>query len=212
METTTLIVQLAEDAKPVRRLPGPWQLFGLWSAATLLSAAVMLTTMGLRPDVVVQMTRPLFWLEIIALLALISSTAVAALWRAFPDQRQQGWINVLPLGPLLLYGGTVVYRLLVPEATDAPLGDHHGLECSLCITIAALVPAGVLLYLVRKGATTQPRRSGFLALLAAASLGHLLLKFAEANDHVPHFLLWHLLPIVVLGLLGGGLGKKLLVW
>jgi len=210
-QTNDIINRLATEAKPVTQ-PNPWRMLSLWLFATLISSMGLMGLMGLRPDLAVQLQQPLFLLEVGTLLTLILSTALAAVWLSFPDQRQQPWVCRLPLLPLAFYLALMGYRLAVPEATMPPLEKENGINCGLCLILYALVPATFLFFLVRRAATTTPRRTGMIAMLAAASIGHLVLKFIEPNDAVQHAIVWHITPVLLLGFMGGLLGKKYLAW
>ena len=206
------IDRLAADCRPTSPAPRPAGAVALWLALSCGISLMLTFIIALREDLATQMTRGLFWAEIATLTALVASSCVSAVWLAFPDLRQQRWVVLLPLPFLAMYTCLLAYRVLVPEATLPPIGENNGLDCGLCITLFALIPGLTLFYIMRCYGTTHPRAAGALGLLTSASIGHLALKFAEANDSVPHLLVWHLLPIIGLGLIGGWLGKKYLSW
>ena len=206
------INRLAAECKPAAPAPVPARAVALWLALSCGVSLLLTLMMELREDLPTQLGQSLFLAEIAVLTALVISSCVSAVWLAFPDLRQQRWVVLLPLPLLTLYICMLIYRLLVPAATLPPIGEIHGTACSICITLFALLPGLTLFRIMRRYATTRPCAAGALALLASASIGHLALKFAEANDSVPHLLVWHMVPIILLGLLGGWLGRKFLSW
>jgi hypothetical protein len=212
METSELISRLAEQPAPRCAGACPYSMVSRWLGVTFGGIIIMVAFLGLRPDLSLRLAEPLFLAEIAVLFLLLVASGMSACWLAFPDQRQQPWLVKLPLVPLTVYAALIAYRLSVPEATAAPLEKDNGIDCALCITGMAIVPAFTLLYLVRRCATTVPRLTGAVALLAAAVSGHLMLKFVEANDSLPHFAVSHLLPILLLCGIGFLLGKKILAW
>jgi hypothetical protein len=193
-------------ANPVRLLSG-------WLVVTILSILLFTIYLEPRADLMTQLSSPLYWLEIVVLSGLIISIAVVAIWLCFPDLRQTSWAFYLPVPFLLLYLGAVIYRLLYPETIALPLPDQgHGIECAICITVVAVIPALWMFRILRRHATVHPKMAGAVTLLTAASIGHLVLKIVEMNDSIGHMLFWHVGPILLLTAFGVFLGSKFLRW
>lgn len=213
MQTDDFIAGLTRTLdKPVRPAT-PWRMFASWLAIVLPAFLIVAAWLDWRVDFAARLQEPLFVLEIMLLAALVLASALSSFWHAFPDLRQQPLAALAPLPLLLAYAGLLLFRALVPAATAEPLDiGHNSLDCVLCITLFAPLPAGLMLWQIRRGASTTPRRAALLALLVAGATGHLLLKFVEANDDVLHLLTSHLLPILVLGGLGWLAGRKILAW
>jgi hypothetical protein len=76
----------------------------------------------------------------------------------------------------------------------------------------SMLPAIWTLYEMRKFASTHFRWAGSIALLSAFSVGAIWLRLHEVNDSIVHLIEWHYLPMIAFGLVGWGLGKKLLQW
>lgn len=213
METQDFIASLARDAARPPKTANPWTMFGIWSVVTFAAVVVMATIQELRIDIGDRLAEPLFVFELLLLILLVLSAGMSAFWHAFPDFRQQSWVLHAPLPLLAVYAGLLLFRALVPAATAEALDiEHSGFNCALCITLFAPLPAGLMLWQIRHGATVVPRRTGLLALLVAGAVGHLLLKFVESNDGVLHLLTAHLLPILALGAVGWLAGRKILAW
>ena len=144
------------------------------------------------------------------LLGLFIATSVSAVLLAFPDLHQKralalasAWMLVLFL--LILF---FVWRSDVPPA---PL-PVHDIECTLGITMMALLPAMWIFYSMRKYASTHYRLAGGVALLSAFSVGALWLRLHEQTDSIAHVVEWHYLPMIAIGLIGLWLGKVMLKW
>lgn len=58
----------------------------------------------------------------------------------------------------------------------------------------------------------MPLQAGFIAVIAAVSVGAITLRLAEPNDQIAHLLVWHYLPSVFFASLGALLGRYLLRW
>lgn len=67
-------------------------------------------------------------------------------------------------------------------------------------------------YFMRHQASTHCAIAGSVALLSAFSVGALWLRLEEVNDSILHVVEWHYLPMLAIGILGLGLGKKILKW
>jgi hypothetical protein len=201
------------EVKPVKQAASPLQAFSLWLAVTLLSSLLLLAFSDHRSDMDLQMQSSLFLAESASLLLLIISTAFAAVWLSYPDLRQKKWVLYLPLPWLVLYFALTVWRFIYVDfmnIADEDMGS--GFACVLCITLYSVVPGLWMFFTLRKYATTRPFLTGAISMLASASVGILVLKFAESNDSVQHLMLWHLLPALILGLGGAYLGRKFLSW
>lgn len=208
----TTIERLAAATTRAEAPPTPSRAIALWLVVSLGVSLLMMLTMTMRTDLAAQCQQNSFWCEAIVLVGLIVSSSMSAIWLSYPDLRQQRWVVALPLPFLAAYSFLLISRALVPVTATAALEADHNIACGLCITMFALIPGFMLFRIMRRYATAHPSSAGALALLASASIGNLALKFAEANDSVPHLLLWHVTPIILLGFVGGWLGKKFLSW
>ena len=213
-DTDTLIARLSSEAisrKPVRS-PRYW-------AVRLLAVLVVYGVgtqlcLGLRPDLAMQITRPLFVGEIALLVALLFTSVIASVLAMYPDAYQKPALLKLPYALFLLLLGLVAIQLLMP--LDArmvmPLPGAHGIECALCIGSVAVIPAALIFMLLRKGASVRQSQAGSFAVLAASSIGCLTLRLAEANDSMVHLASWHYGPTILFAALGAGIGKIMLKW
>jgi len=207
------IERLLADTAPAKPVTRPAASFGLWVLVTFVSTACLVCFSAVRPDMAAQLASPLFLSEIATLFLLIISTALVAIWLCYPDLLQKRWVIYLPLLPLALFVVETIYRGLHPELSVVlPQDIDNGINCVSCIAMYALVPGFWMFYTLQRHATVYPRLAGAISLLAASSIGLLILKFVEGNDPISHLLVWHITPVILLGCLGGFLGKKYLSW
>lgn len=213
--TQQLIRSLSQEAKPARLMQGPITL-SLKLAAVLLTYALALGfVLEFREDLAVQLSRPMYLAEMVALFMVFLTTLVAAVHLSYPDYYQKQLILPVPilsmaaLAALLLLQGTMpTDPLMVLTGEHA----HHTYECTICIAASSIIPAAVLFMVVHRGATVRPRLAGGFVVLSAAAVGCLMLRLAEANDSLTHLLVWHYVPTVLFAGLGVVLGKRLLKW
>ena len=207
------IASLVAATEPQVTPARPFRLLGQWLGVTLVSTAVLLLFLSRRADLATQLTAPVYRGELASLFLIIPSTAVAAIWLSFPDMRQRAWVLALPLVPVAAFAFLSFYRLAHPEITIIPPPEQaHGVNCALCVTVFSIIPGCWMFHILRRQATAFPVAAGMVSLLASASIGLLGLKIVEMNDSVLHLLVWHIVPMLLLGAAGGILGRKYLSW
>ncbi len=205
-----LVADLADDAAPVKPASHPYLLSIKWMAAAAVYLAVALAVSGVRPDLAHALARPLFAAEVVALLLVFIATSLSAALLAFPDMHQKRGLASAPAWMFALF---VLVMLLAwrADSPPAPL-PVHSFECTLSITLFALLPALWTFYAMRMHASTHYYRGGSIALLSAFSVGALWLRLHEVNDSILHVVEWHYLPMMAAGILGVWLGRVLLKW
>ena len=211
--TTDLIAQLSSEAKPLKPLRAPtyWG-FRLLMVLALYGVATQVF-LGLRPDLAMQFTRPLFALEIALLSLLLITSSIASVLVMYPDAYQKQNLLKLPYGIFALLVGLILFQFSMPhDARMVPESGAHGIKCALCIASVALIPSALIFALLRKGASVRQFQAGTFALLAASSIGCLTLRLAEANDSLIHLASWHYLPTLIFATIGAIVGKWLLRW
>lgn len=215
MNTADLIQSLAAAQKKTQRLVAPKTLLIRLLFGVFVYAAITAFVQEIRPDLMAQLQRPFYLIELASLLFLLISSLAASVYLVFPDHYQQEKIVRLPLYALGVFLLVFAFQLgLPPDAgmvIDVSEGIHT-LECTLCILGVAVIPSILLTVLGRKGATTKPMLLGAYSILAATSIGWLLLRVVEMQDDPLHLLMWHYLPMLGLATLGAALGKIIFKW
>lgn len=214
INTTDLIAQLSTDAKLTSKARTP-----IYWAVRLLSVVIIYAIgcqlfLGLRPDLTIQLARPLFAFEILLLSLLFISSAAASILAMYPDAYQKPQLLKLPYGIFIALAGLVTFQLMTPHDTRMVMPEisAHGMECAICIASLALIPSALIFTLLRKGASVRQFQAGSFAVLAASSIGCLTLRFAEANDSIIHLVQWHYMPTLLFATVGALAGKWLLKW
>lgn len=213
MKTTDLIAQLSQQpGKPSLRPPAYYAsrvalVLGGYAVATQLF-------LGIRSDLLMQLSRPLFTLELVLLFMLTIASGWGAVLSMYPDAYQRR----MPLRlPYIIFAALLVLILLqlrMPEDArmQMPGVGAHGMECALCIASVALFPSVILFGLMRRGASLSPLKAGSFAVFAATGIGCFTLRFAEANDSLIHLAQWHYFPTLIFAALGTLVGHYLLRW
>lgn len=210
--TAKMIEELSHQA-PLRPMPHPsywaWRLVAVLVLYGVASAAYL----GFRPDIALQLARPLFAIEIALLAGLAGTSMLAALLTMYPDGYQQPFLLKLPYVFFGLLSAMIIFQLFMPPDVRMQLPENvHGMECALCIAALTFIPSAILFSIVRIGATVHPLQSGIFVVMAASAIGGLMLRLAEQNDAMLHLFSWHYLPTVLFASLGAVMGKYLLKW
>lgn len=210
MTIEQLIDNLADEMRPVRAAPAPVWVFLRWCILTVAYISLMVTFMGMRPDLMQKIHTPLFAAELEVLGGIIASSLLAGALLAFPDMYQKKWLTLLP-GVMFLLFLYVLFMEYLADVPPAPLPRHNS-ECLRCISILALMPGAFILYHIRKFASTHYYMAGTIAILAAFAIGAMVLRLSEPTNSITHLLEWHYLPMIGAGIIGLVLGRLYLKW
>jgi hypothetical protein len=212
METDELIRRLTADARPVQRLRPAWARAGLWLAlATPYVAAVVwshLTTL----DLALPLSDTRFLVEQAATFLTAITAAVAAFRSIVPgfDRR----ILLLPVVPLLIWLGSVGQSCLDDwlRLGSAGLQIRPDWDCLPMASVIGIVPAIAILVMLRRGAPLYPRLTLVLAAVAVAAIGNFGLQIFHFSDASIMVLIWHVGSVLLLSVIAGALGDRLLAW
>lgn len=214
VDTKQLIQDLSAEVKPVKLFRPQRYIMLLLALLSIYSICAQCWLEGFRPDLLMQLTRPLFIVELVLLAAMLVSASVAAVYAMLPDGGQQ---KALMRAPYIFSGAMlalVTVQLFLPHDTRMVMSDatSHTHECTMYIGFSSILPAALIFGLLRKGASFMPMQAGLLAVIAAVSVGAITLRLAEANDEIMHLLSWHYLPSLFFASLGAALGRYVLRW
>ena len=213
MKTDELIVQLAREAGPVRRLPAPSIRLAQWTALAVPMAALGVIVIRPRADLLTVIHQPTF--IGIALVTLITALLSAAgafvlsipgaerspLQRVVPLLAGSVWALVLVV--LLTTGGDPMRRLLALP--------FHG-ACLIEIVGLSVLPGWVLFAMLRRAAPLRRTWSAALATLAAVALSAVATQVICPIDDAAHQIVGHFLPVSLLSAVGAIAGHRWLNW
>jgi hypothetical protein len=211
MDTKRLIETLAADG--AYREPSVGRALAVALILTLpVAMAMLLVSLGLRPDISAAIRNPMFNLKFVVTLALVVSAIAVALHVARPEgsPARRGWLLLSPVALLAL--GIVGETLLVPQRAPMStrlVGNNAGL-CLVAIPLLSVPLLAAALIALRRGATSQPALLGALAGLAAAGLAATLYA-AHCSDDSPLFVAtWYSLATLGVAAVGAAAGTKIL--
>lgn len=211
-DTNTLIAGLVEGLKPVRPLQ---HRKGMAYAVLALAAgaAIMGLVFGLRHDLATGRPDPMFLTSsgLFLVLALASAWAVIDMARPYVGTRREGWgwtalmAAVLPVAALTL----VLADWLSGKAVDL---DRDGLTCLSVGSIIGLLTAAMLVFWLRRGAPSSPKRAGMLTGVASGAAGIFAVSLYCPHSDLLHIGVWHGAAVIVMGLAGRLALPRLLAW
>ncbi|NVN87087.1 MAG: DUF1109 domain-containing protein [Rhodopseudomonas sp.] len=210
MDTDRLIQSLAADAGN-RAMPVAPVLAASLLVAIPVSAAMLLSTIGLRPDIMTAMHNPFFDLKFVVTLALAMSAVAVSLHLSRPEASAQGWILLL-LIPVAVLALAIGAEMMVPQRQPMMrrLVGNNAMLCVSTIPLLSLPLLAAALLALRRGAPARPALAGALAGLVSAGLAATLYA-AHCNDDSPLFVAaWYTLSAALVAAIGALAGAKLL--
>lgn len=212
MKTEDLVQALSADN--ARQRPSPDRTFGLAVVASVLVAgAMLLFTVGVRPDFLAALGTLRFPFKFAMTIGLALTAGFVFHRALYPVTSRRAGFLLLLGGPLVLMFGVAAELLVLPSETWAMAAQ--GKNALLCLTVIpalGVVPLGLMLWTLRQGATTRPALAGLCAGLVA---GGIAATFYAANctDDSPLFVAtWYPISVVLLGLAGAALGPLVARW
>ena len=212
MKTEDLIHALKSDNSRRRSSPDRTLVVAL-VASVVVAGALLVSTMGLRPDFEAALGTVRFLFKFIVTLALAGTAAIVLRTSLFPvASRRPGVILLLVAPAILILGVAAELAVLPPDAWAMSAQGKNALLCLTVVPALGVVPLGLMLWSLRQGATTRRALSGFAAGLLA---GGIAATFYAANctDDSPLFVAtWYPIAVLLLGLVGAGLGRFVARW
>ncbi len=210
IRTEDLISQLSAGLKPVRRLPSPLAMLGLWClfCAGVIGAALLVS--GLRADFAAWLMDgfDLYHLMSAALVAL--TAGYAAFQLALPD-RDQRWV-LLPVPAVVGWLVTMGWGCLEDLARQGPeaLNLSISYPCLGFIIGLGIPMTAAIVFLTRHAALLRPLPVAALGGLSAAAFASLGLTLVHELDAAVMVLVWHGIAVLVVTCIGALTGPLLM--
>ncbi len=211
MKTDDLIALMTRDAPVKRRYTGTvWMCL---AAGAVISALLLLATVGIRKDIGNQISTPAVAFKILETLALVLIAGGILFPVGRPDGQPASRIKLLVLPALALFAA------IVGECLSVPTGDlsarwigAHPLFCLFFIPVLSLAPLVALFIALRQGAPADPGRAGAAAGLAASAIAAALYAWHCTDDSPLFVASWYGAAILVVTGVGFAAGRRLLRW
>ncbi len=205
---------LARDLRPVRKGALGRLLVLALLPGLALSAAFILLGHGFRPDISTAISLPVFWVKSAYPLFLSIVGVIALMKVARPGGRPVG----AAFPALIIYG--LVFAIGVIQLNAASSPEEHrrlimGISYWICPLIILTTGAPLIaatFWFLRRGAPTHPRLAGLIAGMTGGSIGAWVYSWGCIENGLTFVALWYTLGILLCGLVGGLLGRRLLRW
>lgn len=213
MKTDDLINMLA-SGPDVAATKLPLRRFAmLISVGLLASIVIMMTTLGLRPNMTELAMLPAFWIKMAFVLALAGTGWITVSRLATPGVRTT-MLPALIAAPIVLIWLVAVATLMNAAPNERATlfwGDtwHY---CSWLIAILSLPIFAAVLKVMRELAPTRLRLAGAGAGFAAGAAATLVYSFHCPEIEAPFIGFWYLLGILIPTGIGALIGPRILRW
>ena len=205
------IARLVRGATPVTPLEAPPVRLARWAITSAALALLSVVIIGVRADLASQMQNGWFVARATATLGIVVSAAMVAFLMSVPGVEPSLRVRALPLSACFIWGAMLIATIAAAQSPLdllAKVTPHP--SCVLLIASTAIMPAVILMPMLRHAAPLQARWTGGLAGLASLALGALGAQFVCTNDAAAHHLLWHFIPLVLLTMASFSVGSSLL--
>lgn len=213
MKTDQLIAMLASGAAAVE----PDVLARRYALALglglLVSALLMLVTLGVRPDIADAARLPMFWVKL-ALPALLAVGALMATVRLSRPGVHLGGVPVAIAAPVIAVWSLAAMVLLgaAPAERSGLIFGETWIFCPVTIGVLALPFFIAALWAMKGLAPTRPALAGAAAGLLAGAGGALVYALHCPEMTAPFLAIWYVLGIAVPATAGALIGPRLLRW
>ncbi|MDO9420172.1 MAG: DUF1109 domain-containing protein [Herminiimonas sp.] len=185
----------------------------LISVGVLASILIMMTTLGLRPNMAELAMLPAFWIKMAFVLALAGTGWITVSRLATPGVRTT-MLPALIAAPIVLIWLVAAASLINTAPNERATlfwGDtwHY---CSWLIAILSLPIFAAVLKVMRELAPTRLRLAGAGAGFAAGAAATLVYSFHCPEIQAPFIGFWYLLGILIPTGIGALIGPRILRW
>ncbi|MQA66166.1 MAG: DUF1109 family protein [Alphaproteobacteria bacterium] len=211
-QTDNLIRRLAAGCVGTASLPSPQRRMLSWFAASIPYVALVVLVMSPRPDLFDKVMDTRFVIEQSGALLTALTAAMAAFCATIPGLPT--WRLLLPLAPLALWVGSLGQGCLSAlfERGTAALKLMPDLICFPAILMVSLLPAILMITMLRRGAPLMPKITVAYGALAATALGNFGLRLFHPQDASLMVLVWQFGTVVILTAFASLFGRRLLRW
>lgn len=213
MNTEQLIERLGADVPRVTRHALARRVGLGIAAGGVVTLVLVITVLGIRPDLQLAMHGFSFWMKWTYTVALGLGTgyAVTRLARPIPVPLRGLWLLTLPVLFVAVIGVAELARTAPEQWLTLWLGRSWAICPWLVLTLAAPIYVG-LVWSLRKLAPTRLRAAGATAGLAAGAWSATLYCLHCPEASALFVLTWYSLGIALAAAAGAVLGPRLLRW
>lgn len=211
MNTEGLIDTLSNHVAPAPPLAGPWTRSAVWLLGTLIYFGVLLLMMTSVPKVAANSRDWLFMFHQFAAVSTAAAAAGAAFALTVPGY--PSWS--LRLATVTAFAWVASVSLgTIQEWTrnDVNLVAPGEWACVAFIVLGGILPAAMMVRLLRRGAPLAPRLTTALAVLASTALASVTACVSHPHPSDAVTFVWHGTTVLILVAMAASTGRLLLRW
>lgn len=203
------IDNLCCQLKPVKRFCPYWRT-GLWLTIAITYTVAMVLMIGVRPHFLEKVVERDFIFEIGLALATGMTAAMMTFWLTLPDSSRFEKFLAVPATLFFVHVFWMLDRFITEGTGLIPTGAIG--NCWMDTALYAGIPAMLVVFMIRSGASVRPFWLAFNALLAVSAFAWIGIRFCCPHDTVGKAYFVNFLPFLVLGLGVGLFAKRLFRW
>lgn len=204
-KTEDLINSLSDELRAVKPLETPLKRLFRWSLVGVASILVGIALFGIRENFELAIKDWMFWVHTFLMGIIAVSSAISAIIFSVPGRDRNFIIRWMPLFTLFAW----IIAILSGVFSEGTHVAGLGFSCIRDIIVIGAVPGVALFVMILQGVVFKHLLAGVYGFLAVASLGALGTQFICASDSPLHLLVWHFLPVFLVGLIGAFVGNLL---
>jgi len=214
MNTDRLIDMLSAELEAVNSSRLTRTLILALTTGGAIAFALMLVTVGLRPDL--WSSGHIEWVAVKLLFALgVIGTGALLLNRAIRPGLEDAanWLLPFPFVAALVVAVSALlaqpqaWRELLRGATT-----FSPARCLLLIVLFSAIPLAGMIYTLRQGAPTRLKLCGAIAGIVAGGIGAAAYAFNCRSDTIPFIAIWYSAAMGICAVIGAELGPRFLRW
>ena len=209
MNDKKLIDELVSNHSKVEPITSLKVRFLKWLIICALCLSAGISILGLREDWTTLFTTPIFLIQNLFILIGILIAGIFAIKLSVPNltTKKSGTKFLYIFGSLW---AIILFSVGILNHTSLDELAKFGFGCIRDIVIIGLIPGVALFIFIRQGVVLERKLVGITSMIAAFGIGAFGVQYTCHNDGALHILVWHFLPLIILGGSGVMIGKKLI--
>lgn len=203
-----LIDKLAGNVGAVKPLSSPFKRAAFWFLAMLVYMGVVTQALGIARPLSAFESNAILLFDIALMFVLAFAAALASAFLCIPDIAGRKDCLIIPLTLLAVFIAWSGFQVF---------GRQNGLHsyptnCYIDALALGSIPAAMMMYMSRNGASTRPYMSALMNILSVTGLAYIGLRFTCTIDSVSHIYIYHLLPFIIIGAIIGAGARYIYRW
>jgi hypothetical protein len=211
MKTEELISKLSEDLSPSKGADSILKFLMKGLGVFILMALVIYGLLPVRADFSFQLQDSTFPIETTLWFLTGLFSALTAYTYSIPGLSPRYYL----IFTSVLFLALLLFIFFGSSSQSGSIKEEMNLVKGICggiISIISIIGSIFFFKWSTNNAPTRPGSNGFWIVLSTSCLGSTFMQIICAHDSGVHLYIWHLLPTMLLSILGIVIGKRILNW